>query len=799
MSKPLTLHALGLPGVSDLSQHAPLQFGTKAETLARLEGRLVHGRVLPQVCASVAQWRAEPQTILDLIRQRGWLKLPVIVRSSARSEDSSAESQAGKFVSVPNVMGEQNLRAAMEEVIASFDSGDDQDQIFIQPMLKDVRLSGVAFTREPTTGSPHYVVNYDDRSGSTSSVTSGATNKLRTYLYFKRAEVQAPDHLAPILQALHELEVLFAMDCLDVEFAVTANNDCFILQVRPLIVRAESQLDPHTHAEVLKLVQKRVVEASKPHPYLYGDRTVLGVMPDWNPAEIIGVRPHPLALSLYKELVTDSIWAYQRDNYGYKNLRSFPLLLSFFGLPYIDVRVSFNSFIPADVSPELSNKLANHYINRLLTYPNYHDKVEFEIIYSCYTLDLPQRLEALREHDFEEQEIASFADSLRVLTNNIIGGENGLWRKDAERIKELESRLDAIRTSDLDATSKIYWLIEDCKRYGTLPFAGLARAGFIAVQLLKSLVSVGILSNREYDCFMNSLDTVSSCMAKDFARLSRSAFLEQYGHLRPGTYDILSPRYDEAPERYFDWEHAAPPPDADRRKQDFALSLGQIRAIEDLLKQHQLEHDVLGLFDFIKGAIEGREYSKFIFTKSLSEVLNLFGQLAEEHGYARERASFADISIIRKLYGSGDDVGFTLGQSISEGEAAYAVTTNLCLPPLITCPEDVVAFELPQCEPNYVTLNKTVGAVVQLPAPHEQLHGAILFIPSADPGYDWIFSHGIAGFVTMYGGANSHMAIRAGELGIPAVIGAGETLFNKWAGAKMLDLDCANRLVRILR
>ena len=82
-----------------------------------------------------------------------------------------------------------------------------------------------------------------------------------------------------------------------------------------------------------------------PHPYLIGKRTVFGVMPDWNPAEIVGVRPQPLALSLYRELITDAIWAYQRNNYGYRNLRSFPLMPNFFGLPYIDVRLSFNSFI----------------------------------------------------------------------------------------------------------------------------------------------------------------------------------------------------------------------------------------------------------------------------------------------------------------------------------------------------------------------------------------------------------------------------------------------------------------------
>ena len=53
-----------------------------------------------------------------------------------------------------------------------------------------------------------------------------------------------------------------------------------------------------------------------------GKTTIFGVMPDWNPAEIIGLKPKPLA-HLSQELITDSIWAYQRNNYGYRNLRSF--------------------------------------------------------------------------------------------------------------------------------------------------------------------------------------------------------------------------------------------------------------------------------------------------------------------------------------------------------------------------------------------------------------------------------------------------------------------------------------------
>lgn len=80
----------------------------------------------------------------------------------------------------------------------------------------------------------------------------------------------------------------------------------------------------------------------------------------------------------------------------------------------------------------------------------------------------------------------------------------------------------------------------------------------------------------------------------------------------------------------------------------------------------------------------------------------------------------------------------------------------------------------------------------------ENLAGKIVCIPSADPGYDWLFSHSIGGLVTAWGGANSHMAIRAGELGLPSVIGAGEANYRKWSEARKMRIDCANRKVEIV-
>ena len=75
---------------------------------------------------------------------------------------------------------------------------------------------------------------------------------------------------------------------------------------------------------------------------------------------------------------------------------------------------------------------------------------------------------------------------------------------------------------------------------------------------------------------------------------------------------------------------------------------------------------------------------------------------------------------------------------------------------------------------------------------------AIVAISSADPGFDWLFSYPIAGLITAYGGVNSHMAIRAGELAIPAIIGVGEELFAKWSRVQRLRIDCACKRVEIL-
>ena len=770
-------------------------FKTKAESLGALAPLLRNGRVLPQVRFSVGDWRSDAAGVLAAVTAAPWGSGRVIVRSSARSEDGAASSQAGRYDSVLGVVGSAAVAQAIDRVIDSFaKDGSDDDQIFVQPMLDRVAMAGVVFSRSPS-GGPYFIINYDDRSGLTDRVTAGVGDNLETFLCLKSRPGVCPPSLAPVIDLVSELETLLACDAIDVEFAVGDDGQLYLLQVRPLAVdrwgrAADAEVDT-----ALADVACKVELLSRPHPYLHGSRAIFGVMPDWNPAEIIGVRPWPLSLSLYRELITDAIWAYQRDNYGYQNLRSFPLLVSFHGLPYIDVRVSFNSFIPRDLPDDLAGRLVNYYIDRLLSEPHLHDKVEFEIIFSCYTLDLPKRMSGLAERGFSPEDIAELSGALRRLTNRIMHGETALWRRDRAKIDLLERRFPTICNAEIDKISRIYWLIEDCKRYGTLPFAGLARAGFIAVQLLQSFVEVGVLNAEEGATFMASVDTVGSRIGQDFAQLPKAEFLARYGHLRPGTYDILSPRYDEAPDLYFDWSSARPTASAPPR---FALSIGQLRRIEQLLKEHELDIDVLSLMEFIKAGIEGREYAKFVFTRSLSDALSLIRQLGEDHGLSAEDCAFLNYDTIRTLYSESAPVREALLESVAHGRERHALTRNLVLPPIIASPDEVFAFHLPPSQPNFITRKSVTAAVASVGDPPESFAGRILFVPSADPGFDWIFTRGISGFVTQFGGANSHMAIRASELGIPAVIGAGEVLFQRWQTARKLCLDCTNQKVLVI-
>ena len=147
------------------------RLGTKAETLQRLYQKLECATVLPQYTFTVEEWEREPEQIKSKLLSLDWSET-VIVRSSSLAEDTSTNSQAGKYESIANISGEEEFQRAVERVIFSYDDDNGANQILVQPMLSDVAICGVAFTLDPNTMGNYYVINYST-TGSTSEITSG--------------------------------------------------------------------------------------------------------------------------------------------------------------------------------------------------------------------------------------------------------------------------------------------------------------------------------------------------------------------------------------------------------------------------------------------------------------------------------------------------------------------------------------------------------------------------------------------------------------------------------------------------
>ncbi len=769
--------------------------GTKAESLDRLRGMQHGGEIGALVIASYAEWQRSPGSVLKRIRA----EVPgerLIVRSSARSEDTWTESGAGRHESVLDVdRSDPEVRRAVDAVFASYGTPIDDDQVLIQEMLRDVLMSGVIMTRTHALGAPYYVFNFDDRTSRTDTVTGGAD--VRTIVCFRGAALgpEVPSELSAVLSTVQDIEKLVGHDSLDIEFAVTADERVHVLQVRPIAV-ADTQAPVDDEAVATALVEARgLVESRRiPGPTTFGTPSRLSVMTDWNPAEIIGTKPRRLATSLYRTLITDEVWARQRAEYGYRDVRPCPLLVEIAGHPYVDVRASFTSFVPALLPDETARRLVDHALERLAAEPSLHDKVEFDILLTCLA------------PGFE-------ADAARLVAPLVASGDatalrDGLGRITVAGMERLDSDLAALESFDgqvrviadapIPPLDRAMHQLELARR-GALTFAHLARGAFVATSQLRGLTAVGALSTDRVDEYLRSIETVFGRLQADAARvragqLEWDEFVAEYGHLRPGTYDITSPSYRSAPEVYLaplvDAASPVPEPRGHRWSPD------ERQAMAAALRSVGLPDDVDHLDRFMVGAIAGREWGKFVFTVALSAGLDDLVEFGRGLGLDAEDLSFVRIQDLLACRDALADSAAFVRQRVIEGREAHTVTQAVSLPGQVSSVADLTCYEQPSTEPNFVTQLVVQAATIDAHAdPQVAVEGKVVMIPSADPGYDWLLARGIAGLVTMYGGANSHMAVRASEIGLPAAIGVGEIRYAELSRARVVRIDCGSRTI----
>ncbi|GGS80332.1 MULTISPECIES: PEP-utilizing enzyme [Streptomyces] len=780
----------GLVPLTDGDQRARLLLGGKDVSLRRLAPVLPELHVDRGHTLTWTAWQDNRAAALRDIR-RVYGTSPVIVRSCAVAEDSWERSAAGEYDSVPVTGGGDTLLAqAITKVFASYPAPDAANKVLVQRFLQPVLAAAVVTTRT-VSGAPYYVAALDSTSGRTDMVTSGTGDHVDTW-YVHRDSLERvlenpsahglPDFAARVLGAAAQTEDAAGTNRLDTELAITEDG-VHLLQVRPLAAGRGRTTDDAQITAILSAARRTVEDMSISDNRLLGDRPALSCMADWNPAEMLGRRPRPLSISLYRHFITDLSWARQRKEYGYRDLRGVPLMHTLAGHPYIDVRASLASFLPAGLGEKQAREVLQAQIARLSQDPDSHDKIEFEIAATCWTPDLSQRTSYLTQSGVGQTTLDNLHDHLLRITRTGIGRLTGDMN-DLARLG-LPTEKDT-HPSRLEAT------LERTRRAGQV-FAHLARAGFVAVDLLRSLRGAGQADR--YDDWMRGLGTVTTRMQRDAAevaagRLSWETFVDRNRWVRPGTYDLTVPSYGQDPEGYLrpllDQHYHVEPLCGAPWSPDLS---DQVSGVLE-----PLGIDADGAEDFFRKAITAREHGKAVYAAWVSASLESIAALGGTAGLSRD--DITHLTIADLLTTPSD----TWPATVLRRRAIGAAEAQVELPEVITDTGDLHCFRRGSGRTNFIGTGRVDGRVHAAPAPASPPEpGSIIVIESADPGYDWIFAHRPGALVTAYGGANSHMAIRCAELGIPAAIGAGPQSHAACAVADRLVVDCDARRLEVIR
>ena len=780
---------------SDLAQFI---LGSKAETLRRLYPKVNKSIILDQITILKKDFELKTaETILAI--QDKFSGRQLVVRSSSKDEDGWDTANAGVFDSYLDISADktEELKHAISNVFKSYQSNDPKAEVLIQPFLADINISGVIFTCDLVTGAPYYVINYDDITSRTDVVTSGGAADTRTVVILRNNLDQVNNldpRLIQLIEATQELENILGYKKLDIEFALDSNENCVIFQVRPITVKHQINFaDDEFNERIAASISKFQRLQAKPD-HIFGASTVFSRMSDWNPAEIIGSRPNPLASSLYNHMITEEVWSKQRSEFGYRDVFPSVLVFNFCSQPYVDCRATINSFIPKALPDETADRLVHAYMSILTNKPELHDKIELDVIFTIWTptflLDANERFCNL---DVTEQDISYLEQALKPITATAIKR----LPTDIASIDTLNTRYKSVMTNNLAPIDKIYQLIEDTKKFGTIAFAHAARAGFVAITILKSMVKAGIFCEKRMLLFQSTIATVTTELQRELAKnkLDFDQLINDYGHLRPGTYDITQKAYWERPDFYF---RKAVDKDniAKHRPNAFLFTNHEEQALQEFLNSISLEIKPSELISYLKQAIQAREKTKLEFTRNLSTAFDLLVTYGnDELGMCRNQLGFLAFDDIKCIKNGQLDPA-ALAQIATIRRQLFDFGQIVKLPSLIKDENDFLAFEDMTSKPNFITRENIVSPLAFVYHTTDiNLDGKIAAISSADPGYDWIFSHQIAGLITEFGGANSHMAIRCAELNIPAAIGVGSKVYSELK-ENLLLLDCQKELLK---
>lgn len=694
----------------------------------------------------------------------------VAVRSSSTNEDLSSASFAGMYETLLDIPAEVDL--IDQAILRVSDVSSKQDVIshyakkvgiesfekciptIVQEMIIDPDLSGVIFSHDPHSKDFYYSISTTEGLGE--SIVGGEKegNHFRVFRGINLSEIQLP-WMLELIKSMRLIENAYFSNSLDVEFAFK-NGILFILQCRPITLNKNgnySSLGVESVATRINELQGLIDSSVK------GD--ILGDMIDINPRELLGEIPSVLDVSIFRYLFSDDIVERVRKSIGYEPLNC-GLLRTLGSKPYVSLKASAFSFRPRGISYEAYSKLVDRYIEILSNNPELQNSIEFDVFAMRSGDKLNSILDSITV--LSEEEKSSILSAFSNLDSSIENISSKTFSDLEFRIAKYKDQIKKCSKSNLNQLLEIISV-------GTELFVLVARLAFYWKNRFEEKYTDSNLNQ----LLSGHLHSISSQMRYDLVCFSkgeipRDEIILRYGHLRPGQFQVFGESYQDDPD-YFLFRNA--PIEAEDSK---------LNPLHDFVENYEFKNVVF----FLKA----REDVKFLFMKAFDNFTKKLQGLLADFGLSKEDASSMEWSALCAVLSGNNNY------RPNSSEEKNVILPEIIIPGVT----NLKIINYISSKPTYITEKMVRGDVVVLDDFNFQItgldfNGKIVVIPTADPGFDFLFHSGIIGLITKSGGPASHMCIRSIELGVPSCVGCGEDLYVGLRNNPTAILDCLNKQI----
>jgi hypothetical protein len=624
--------------------------------------------------------------------------------------------------------------------------------VIVQEMI-EADTSGVIFSHDLAKPDGYYAISVSSGLGET--IVGGAANGqlIRVARGMSGKEIKDA-WLGELITTMKAIEQRFRSTSLDVEFAIQGAT-LYILQCRPITTAQAMASGKKQEKRLLKRIKS--LSASVAVEFS-GD--VLGDMIDINPLELLGMAPTPLDISIFRYLFADQIVERVRRDMGYDPL-DIGLLQVIAGKPYTSLRAAAFSFRPTGISDQIYGEVVRVYREELVKNPALQSRVEFDLFAMSYGKKLDEVLQRTNLNSGEKSIVRDAFQKIDSALSQVSMAQHEMFEEFAIRY---EQRSGSMTDAPLDT------LLAHVAT-GTEMFVRVARLAFYWKNKFEEVHPQENL-NRLIRGHINSIDSQlqSDLVACRNGLLSREKLIERYGHLRPGQFSVFGESYADDPDNYL-----------------FA-QMEEAKVSTPVKRSHNFEKTIE--FKHVISFMRARERMKFLFSQSLHLFTSRLKQQLVNQGIPQSEAVAISWEELRfQLQGLG-------GSTKNRKHNLPAMLPDVLIPGVT----DLRVITFAQAMPSYITSSiiKASVCILERIGMKADVRGCLVVLPNADPGYDFLFHAGAVGIITKVGGPASHMCIRAIELGTPACIGCGESVYQKLSTARSAILDCNTRQIIVL-